>query len=79
MTENTAERPTGREARVTRQIEVLGMIQEDMESDTKMLEGQTVTGRVIAEEFGKTRATIQALARIVSEHIEAELERSKTL
>jgi hypothetical protein len=79
MMEDTAERPTGREGRVTRQIEVLGMIQEDMESDTKMLEGQTVTGRVIAAEFGKTRATIQALARIVSEHIEAELERSKTL
>jgi hypothetical protein len=51
------------------ELEVLDMIIRDMEQDVKDFDGKPFTGRTLGEIHGTLCATIQALAKIVKEHI----------
>lgn len=53
-----------------RKIEVLGMIAEDAREDAMILDGNPFNGRVVAGNFGKVYAAIEALATIMKSEIE---------
>ena len=55
-------------------IEVLEMIIVDMEKDVKDFEGKPLTGKTLGELHGNLCATIQALAKVLKKHLEAEDE-----
>ncbi len=52
-------------------LKVLSMIIEDMENDVKEFEGKPFTGKTLGELHGNLCATVQAVARLLKEHIEA--------
>ncbi len=52
-----------------KRIQILETIMEDMENDAKALDGKPFNGMVVAEQFGKILAAVQAVARIVKEEI----------
>jgi len=51
-------------------LEALAMIRDDMETDVRTFEGATFTGGNVSVMFGNLAAAVQALAAIVTEHIE---------
>lgn len=53
-----------------RQLEVVGMIIDDAESDANKLDGRPFNGKEVAEIFGETLALIQALGKIVKSILE---------
>ena len=53
-----------------KQIKVLGMIAKDMEDDVREFEGKPFTGKNVSEFFGKQAAAIQALANIMTDHLQ---------
>jgi hypothetical protein len=53
-------------------VDVLREIEADAERDAAALDGQAFNGRVVAEQFGNTLAMVQALARMLRQHIEVE-------
>lgn len=55
-------------------LEVLDMIIEDTEKDAKAFEGKPFDGRTVAEYFGVIGAQVQALAKIVKQVVEEEVE-----
>lgn len=61
---------------MSRSIEVLGMIIEDMEADVKKFDGAPLTRKTVAEIHGILAATIQAMAKIMKKHLE-EAENAK--
>lgn len=56
---------------------VLGMIIKDCEDDAMSLEGQPFTGPVVAKRLGEIYATMQAIAKIVDEHLEQSFKDSE--
>jgi len=50
-------------------LKVLQMISDDTKKDIKELEGKPFEGKVVAEQFGRQAAAIQALANIIKEHL----------
>lgn len=57
-------------------LDALRMIQEDAKTDARNLDGQPMTGLAVGTQFGNVLASIDALARILAEHIEAAKEPS---
>lgn len=55
-----------------KQIEVLRMIIDDMDADVKKFESAPFTGKTLGELHGNLCATVQALAKILKQHIEIE-------
>lgn len=63
---------------MTKEIKTLEMIMADMEADVAKFDGRPLTGKTVAEIHGTLAATIQALARIMRDHLqEHELEKDK--
>lgn len=57
---------------MSREIEILDMIIEDCEADVKKFDGKPFTGKSVGELHGILEAKIQALAKIMKNHIEAD-------
>jgi hypothetical protein len=53
-------------------LDALRLIQEDAQSDARTLDGEPMTGLAVGTQFGNILASIDALARILAEHIAAE-------
>lgn len=53
-------------------IQVLDIIIDDMEKDVKEFEGKPLTGKTVGELHGNMCATLQALAKVLKKHIEEE-------
>lgn len=53
-------------------VEILDMIIADCEQDVKDFDKKPFTGRTVGELHGILEAKIQALARILKEHLEEE-------
>jgi hypothetical protein len=52
--------------------EVMRLIIEDCTEDTRQLEGQPFTGKVLGPEFGKIRAQIAALADTIDKMLKEQ-------
>ena len=59
---------------ISKKIEVLKMISEDMRNDAEKFDGQPFSGVTVAEYFGKQGAAISALADIIRSLLEQEKE-----
>ena len=55
-----------------KEIEVLGMIADDMKNDTKEFDGKPFNGKTVATYFGNQGAAIAALANIIKSILEGE-------
>jgi hypothetical protein len=55
-----------------KEIEVLGMIADDMKSDAKKFDGKPFNGKTVATYFGNQGAAIAALANIIKSILEGE-------
>ena len=53
-----------------KQLKVLQMIIDDMETDVEGFNGKPFTGKTLGELHGTLAATIQAVAKILKKHIE---------
>jgi hypothetical protein len=52
-------------------LDALRLIQEDAKADAGSFDGQPMTGLAVGTQFGNVLASIDALARILAEHIRA--------
>ena len=57
---------------MTKALEVLDMIAQDMKDDAEKFDGQPFTGKTVAQYFGKQGAAISALAKIIKKLIEEQ-------
>ena len=55
-----------------KEIEVLGMIADDMKNDAKKFDGKPFNGKTVATYFGNQGAAIAALANIIKSILEGE-------
>lgn len=57
---------------------VLTMIMEDMENDVKEFEGRPFNGKTLGELHGNLCAALQAVARILKDHIQEDHDNADT-
>jgi hypothetical protein len=50
-------------------LDALRLIQEDARNDAMSLDGQPLSGRLVGTMFGNVFASIDALAKIIEEHL----------